>query len=142
MVTIYDVDTSKLIKRASEELKKIEQIKAPEWAKFVKTGASKERPPVEKDWWYMRTASILRKVYVLGPIGVNKLRKKYGGKKNRGHKPERTYKGSGSIIRKALQQLEKAELIKQVEKGVHKGKLISPKGKKFLDKLAGEVKNG
>jgi len=140
MVTIYDVDASKLIKKASEELKKIELIKPPEWAKFVKTGASKERPPVEKDWWYMRAASILRKVYVLGPIGVSKLRKKYGGKKNRGHKPERTYKGSGSIIRKALQQLEKAELIKQVEKGVHKGKVITSKGKKFLDKLAGEVK--
>jgi len=143
MVTIYDVDASKLIKKASEELKKIELIKAPEWAKYVKTGASKERPPVEKDWWYARSASILRKVYILGPIGVSKLRKKYGGKKNRGHKPERNYKGGGSIIRKALQQLEKDELIKQVEKGVHKGKIITPKGKKFLDKLSGEIqKNG
>lgn len=139
MVTIYDVNPNKLIERVSEELKKVEIIKEPEWVRFVKTGASKERAPVERDWWYTRAASILRKVYVLGPIGVNKLRIKYGGKKNRGHKPERFYKGSGSVIRKILQQLEKAELVKQVEKGIHKGKIITPKGKKFLDKIANEI---
>lgn len=139
MVTIYDVDASELIKKAADSLKKIDSIKAPEWAMFVKTGASKERPPVERDWWYARAASVLRKVYVLGPVGVSKLRKKYGGKKNRGHKPERFYKGSGNIIRKILQQLEKAELIKQTEKGLHKGRSVTPKGKKFLDKIATEI---
>ena len=77
MTTIYDVDPSKLIEKVSEELKKIDEIKAPEWAKYAKTGASKERPPIEEDWWYARTASILRKIYMLGPIGVSKLRKKY-----------------------------------------------------------------
>jgi small subunit ribosomal protein S19e len=139
MVTIYDVNPSELIKKTSDKLKAIDSIKAPEWAQFVKTGASKERPPVEKDWWQTRAASVLRKVYVLGPIGVNKLRKKYGGKKNRGHKPDRFYKGSGNILRKVLQQLEKAELIKYVEKGVHKGRSVTPKGKKLLDSIASEV---
>lgn len=139
MATIYDVDPSELIKRAASSLKNIEQIKEPVWAKFVKTGASKERPPIELDWWYARAASVLRKIYLLGPIGVNKLRKKYGGKKNRGHKPERSYPGSGNIIRKILQQLEKAELIKYAEKGVYKGRIITPKGKKFLDKIATEM---
>jgi len=139
MTTIYDVDPSELIKKAASSLKSTDEIKEPEWAKFVKTGASKERPPVENDWWFTRTASLLRKVYVLGPIGVNKLRKKYGGKKNRGHKPEKFYKGGGNIIRKILQQLEKAELIKHAEKGVHKGKIVTPKGKKFLDKMATEI---
>ena len=139
MATIYDVDPSELIKKAASSLKNIEQIKEPVWAKFVKTGASKERPPIELDWWYARTASVLRKVCILGPIGVNKLRKKYSGKKNRGHKPERSYPGSGNILRKILQQLEKAELIKYAEKGVHKGRIITPKGKKFLDKIATEM---
>ncbi|MAG45331.1 MAG: 30S ribosomal protein S19e [Nanoarchaeota archaeon] len=139
MVTIYDVNPSELIKKTSDRLKEIDSIKAPEWAQFVKTGVSKERPPIEKDWWYTRAASVLRKVYVLGPVGVSKLRKKYGGKKNRGHKPERFYKGSGNILRKVLQQLEKAELIKQTERGVHKGRGITPKGKKFLDGIAKEL---
>src|SRR3989344_3346181 len=139
MATIYDVDSSELINKAASSLKNNENIKEPSWAKFVKTSVARERPPVEKDWWYARTASILRKVYVLGPIGVNKLRVKYGGKKNRGHKPEHFYPGSGNIIRKALQQLEKAGLIIQVEKGVHKGKAITPKGRKFLDSVANEI---
>ncbi len=134
MATIYDKDTNELIAKASEELKKV--IKAPEWAQFVKTGVHKERPPVEKDWFYKRAAAILRSVYIKGPIGTNKLRIKYGGRKNRGYAPEKFYRGSGNIIRKALQQLEEAGLIKKAEKGVHKGRMITPKGKSFLDKLS------
>lgn len=137
MGKLYDVDASELIKKASLELKKSKEVKMPAWAQFVKTGVHKERPPLNSElWWYMRAASILRKVYMLGPIGVSKLRRKYGGKRNRGHKPEHTYKGSGKIIRTILQQLEKEGFVKQVEKGVHKGKTITPKGKSFLDKLA------
>ena len=139
-MNIYDVEISELIEKTSEELKKIEIIKAPDWAMFVKTGPSRERPPVELDWWYMRAASILRKVAVLGPIGVNKLRRKYGGMKNRGHSPDKYYKGSGKIIRIVLQQLEKAELIKATEKGVHKGKAITPKGVKFFNSIVKEIK--
>ena len=144
MATIYDVNPGKLIEKLAEELKKIESITAPEWAKFAKTGAGKERPPVEKDWWYTRAASVMRKVYISGPIGVSKLRKKYSAKKNRGHKPERVYVGSGNILRKILQQLEKAELLKYVEKGVHKGRKITSKGEKLLNQAAknvgGEIK--
>ncbi len=137
MATVFDVDPNQLIEKAAEELKKIPEIQPPEWAKFVKTGAHKERPPMQKDWWYIRTAAILRKLYIYNkPIGVSKLRKKYGGRKNRGHKPERFYPGSGNIIRKVLQQLEKAGFAQQVAKGTHKGRIITPKGKSFLDKLA------
>ncbi|RJQ16937.1 30S ribosomal protein S19e [Candidatus Woesearchaeota archaeon] len=129
--------SSELIQKAAIELKKT--IKKPEWASFVKTGTSRERPPVDEDWWYMRAASILRRIYIKGPIGVSKLKTLYGGKKNRGYKPEKFFTGSGKIIRVILQQLEKAELIKQGSKGVHKGRMVTPKGKKFLDAL---VKNG
>ena len=137
MATVYDIEASKLIKKAAEELKK--QIKKPEWALFVKTGVNKERQPVDKYWWYMRAASVLRKIYMNGPVGTGKLKTKYGGRKNRGYKPEKTYKASGKIIRTVLQQLEKLELIKKVEKGVHKGRDITPKGKKFLDQLSKNV---
>ena len=107
----------------------------PDWAKFSKTGTHKERPPMDPEWWYKRAAAILRTVYIKGPIGVSKLRIKYGGKKDRGHKPEEFRKGSGKIIRLILQQLEKEELIKFAEKGVHKGRVITAKGQSFLDKL-------
>jgi len=136
MANIYNVQPTELIKKAAEELKKIGDIKPAEWACFVKTGVSRERPPVEKDWWYVRAASILRNVYRFGPIGVSKLRTKYGGKKNRGVRPERFYKASGNIIRKIMQQLAKAELIKEHKEGVHKGKVITPKGTLLLSKAA------
>lgn len=139
-MSIYDVDTNELIEKAAESLKKIETIKLPKWAVFVKTSAGKERPPERKDWWYIRAASTLRKVMIKGPIGVSKLRSNYKTKGNMGHKPERVFKASGKITRAILQQLEKAELIKFTEKGVHKGRMITPKGKSLLDKASKEIK--
>ena len=139
MTTIYDVDSRELILKTAEELKKIPEIKPPEWAAFVKTGMHKERPPVNSDWWYVRAASVLRAIYRLGPVGVEKLRTKYGGKKNRGTKKEHFFKGSGNILRKSMQQLEKAGLIKFEDKGVHKGRIITPKGRSFLDKIATQI---
>ena len=120
MATIYETDTQELIKKAAKALK--DKIKAPEWSIFVKTGVSRERPPVDRDWWYIRAASVLRKIYC--------------GRKNRGYKPEKTYPSSGKIIRTILQQLEQIEFVKKAEKKVHKGRIITPKGKSFLDKLA------
>lgn len=144
MVTIFDVDPTQLIEKIAEELKKIEQIKAPGWAVFVKTGVHKQRPPMRDDWWHIRAAAILRSVYTFGPIGVSKLRSKYGGLKYRGIKPKHFAKGSGSIIRKILQQLEKADLIKPQtkvfkDKKINVGKIISGKGKKMLDQLAFQI---
>ena len=139
MPTIYNCDLSELVEKTSEELKKVETIKAPDWAIFVKTGVHKERPPVKNDWWYVRTASVLKQVYRYGPIGVSKLRTRYGGKKNRGYKPGHFYKGSGSIIRKILQQLEKEGYVKKDLKSAHKGRVITAKGKKFLDDVAGKI---
>lgn len=140
MATIHDVNLSRLIEKAGMSLKNIKEMEMPSFGAYVKTGSSRERHPDNPDWWYIRAASILTKVYREGPIGVSKLRTKYGGKKNRGYKPERFYKGSGSIIRKILQQLEKAGLVEKGQVGVHKGKLITKKGESFLDKIAKEVK--
>lgn len=119
----------------AKELQGIDAITAPEWAQFVKTGAHKERPPVDKDWWYTRSAAVLQSVARLGPIGVSKLRTKYGGRKNRGVRPDRHVRASGSIIRNVLQQLEAAKLIKQTQVGSHKGRVITADGKKLLDKV-------
>jgi small subunit ribosomal protein S19e len=140
MATIYAVDPQKLIVEAAKELKKLDELAPPEWAGFVKTGHFKQRPPMETDWWYMRAAAVLRTVYRLGPIGTNRLRAKYGGKKNRGVEPEAAAKGSGAIIRRVLQQLEKAGLIKQTEKKKgDKGRIITPKGKSFLDNISSRL---
>jgi len=135
---MYDIKPQILIEEVSKDLKKI--IQKPEWADYVKTGSHKQRPPVQDDWWYLRAASVLRSVEKLGPIGVSKLRTKYGGKKNRGVRPGKATKGSGSIIRHVLQQLEQAELVKQEAKGVHKGRILTPKGASLLHSAAKKVR--
>ncbi len=139
MTKILAVNAHTLIQQAAEELKKQKLVQPASWTAFVKTGHHRERLPENPDWWYIRAASILRTIARLGPIGTQKLRTKYGGRKQRGHKPERTYKGSGSIARKILQQLEKSGLIKQTQKGAHKGRILTPKGTSFLDKMAVQI---
>jgi len=139
MTTIYDVEANDLISKTAEQLKAQKLVNPPSWTIFVKTGVHKERPPVDKDWWYIRSAAVLRTVYRQGPVGVSKLRTKYGGKKNSGYKPEHHFKGSGSIARKILQQLEASGLIKKEQKGLHKGRVITAKGKSFLDKIATQM---
>lgn len=129
---MYEEDPKIVIENIAKELKTF--IKQPEWTPYVKTGTHKERPPEDKDWFYMRTASILRTVALKGPIGVSKLRTKYGGRKNRGYRPEHFFKGSGSIIRRALQELDKSGLTIKAEKGVHKGRIITPKAQSLLAK--------
>ncbi|MAG16383.1 30S ribosomal protein S19e [Candidatus Woesearchaeota archaeon] len=134
----FEVNPSELVEKVAGELKKESEIKTPDWAGFVKTGMHKERPP-SKEWWHMRAASMLRTVAKLGPIGVSKLKIKYGGKKNRGHKPSHFYKGSGSIARKTLQQLEKAGLVKQATKGTHKGRVITKKAAELMNYIAKDL---
>jgi small subunit ribosomal protein S19e len=136
---MYDVPTNELIDKIAEELKKIKEIRPPSWSVFVKTGMSKERPPAREDWWYVRAAAVLRTVRRLGPVGVEKLRTKYGGRKNRGHMTEHAFKGSGNILRKVLQQLDSAGLTKKVSDGLKKGRIITPKGISLMDKAAVQI---
>jgi small subunit ribosomal protein S19e len=140
MATIYDVPGDKYNEGLAGALKKIQEFKIPKWAGYVKTSPAKERPPQEDDWWYKRAASILRQLCIRGVIGVNRLRRRYGDRKNRGHKPEITMKGSGKIIRVILQQGEKAGLVKKSE-GKRKGRELTEKGLNFLNSVAEELKN-
>jgi len=136
MTTVYDVPPTKLIEKLAEKLKEM-NIEEPSWVMFVKTGTHKERQPDDDDWWYVRCASVLRKIYTNGPVGVEKLRSVYGGRKNRGHKPEKFVKGSGNVIRTALQALEKLELVERTRDG----RIITPKGQSLVDNTAKEVKD-
>jgi len=128
------VSKQELVKALAKELR--QGIRKPEWADFVKTGVSREKPPVDPDWWYVRAASVLLKVQGLGPVGVSKLRTKYGGRKNRGVAPEHFFKGSGKILRVILQQLEKDGMLKQDTRGNHKGRVVTPKAKSLILKLS------
>lgn len=116
------------------ELKNLPEIKAPQWSFFVKTGMSKQRVPENIDFWYIRTASILRQLYLNGVVGVERLRTRYGGRKNRGARPAKFKKSSGKMIRLMLQQSEKAGLVEKV-KDKQFGRRLTKKGRDFLDAI-------
>lgn len=136
MVSATDVPADKLIKKVAEKLSKEETMKSPKWADIVKTGPHTQRKPADKDWWFTRCASILRKADIEGKIGVGRLRTWYGGRKNRGSKPEHHVDSSGNIIRKAIQTLEKSGYLKKEKVG----RTITPKGKSLLSKTVLEIK--
>jgi len=123
----------------AEKLQEIEQLKAPEWSFFVKTGVSKQRVPEDADFWQKRAASILRQLYINGVVGVERLRTRYGSRKNRGVRPARFKKSSGKIIRLILQQLEQAELVEKV-KDTQFGRRLTKKGREYLDAIKTEEK--
>ena len=138
MTTVYDVPADRFIRTLAEELKGKPEIVPPDWAAFAKTGVHKEMPPEDPDWWFVRVASIMRRVYIDGPIGVERMRTFYGGKKDRGSKPNKFRKGSGSILRKSLQQLEAAGFIQHDKTG----RRVSPEGASFMDGVANKIVAG
>jgi small subunit ribosomal protein S19e len=135
MAKAYDVPADELISKLAEQLKKDKKIASPSWAAFVKTGPHTEKIPQNKDWWYTRCASLLRKVYIHGPIGVSDLKSRYGGRKQIGYNLAHHKNAGGAIIRKALQQLEGAGYV--VKK--NRGRLISEEGTKRIDRIATEL---
>ena len=136
MAKVYDVPADELITRLADQLKKEKRFEPPAWSAFVKTGSHAEKIPQNKDWWYTRCASILRKVYLHGPVGVADLRVAYGGLKQTGYNLAHHKDSGGSIVRKALQQLEESGYVVKVQK---EGRSVSNEGMKKLDRLATEI---
>ncbi|MBI2970883.1 MAG: 30S ribosomal protein S19e [Candidatus Aenigmarchaeota archaeon] len=136
MVSIYDKNPQLLVAKASDELKK--KMSAPSWSLYVKTGVSRDRVPENPDWWYVRAASIMRRIHLNGPVGVERLRTYYGGLHRRGHKPAHFARGGGKIVRVILQDLEKAGFVQKVDKP-KKGRILTADGKRFLNAVAKSV---
>jgi len=140
MTTFYDAPAQELIETLADRLAEESAIEEPDWLLYVKSGADRELPPQQEDFWVRRTASLLRKVAIDGPVGVGSLRTEYGnGKKGSNRyrvRPRSKSKGSGNIIRTALQQLESAGY---VETGEGEGRTVTPEGHSLLDETAAEV---
>ena len=138
MSSVYEIDLMEYNVKLAEALKEVPEFKAPEWAGFVKSASGKERPVDDPDFWHKRAASILRQLYKRKSVGVNRLRTRYGSKKNKGFAPERFKKAGGKIIRTILQQCDAAgftEVMKPV-KGVKErkpGRKLTEKGKEFME---------
>jgi small subunit ribosomal protein S19e len=131
-----DVPPAALLPRLAAELKSRSAVSPPPWASFVKTGVHKQRAPVDPEWWYLRSASVLRKVYLKRAIGVSRLASEYGGRRDRGSAPYHARTGSRSILREIVQQLEKAGLL-QPYKG--RGRRVTASGQKLLDTVSRDL---
>ena len=135
MAKVYDVPADIFITRLSEILKN-EDIPAPEWASFVKTGTHADKPPQNSDWWHVRCATIVRKIYFKGPVSVSELRSMYGGGRPVGYGAAHHKDASGAIIRNAIHGLEKLGYVTKIEK---KGRMLTKQGMQKLDRLATEI---
>merc|ERR1712187_180280 len=105
IVSVKDVQAAKFIEAFAQHLKRQGRFEIPKWADVVKTGKAKELPPNNPDWLYVRTASMVRKIYIRGGTGVGGFAKVYGKQQRRGVCTNTFSKGSEKICRYILQQL-------------------------------------
>jgi len=136
MTTAHEVPPNLLIAKLADHLKHVSQVSQPHWTAYAKTGSHVAKQPNEKDWWYTRCASLLRKIYVHGPLGVTQLESDYGGRKKTGYYVGHHRDAGGAAVRKAIQQLESAGL---VAKQGRKGRILTGKGVSLVDRQATEI---
>jgi small subunit ribosomal protein S19e len=140
MTTLYDAPAEEVIEALAETLTEESAIEEPDWLQFTKTGVDRELSPEQEDFWTRRAASVLRKVAVDGPVGVNSLQTEYGGAKQGSTRyrvrPRQKSDASGNIIRTVLQQLEEAGYVEIAE---GEGRQVTPEGHSLLDETAAEV---
>merc|ERR1712097_31958 len=124
-VTVKDVPADAFIKACADYLKRQPKFDVPKYHDIVKTAVHKELAPYDEDWFYIRAASIARKVYLRKGTGVGALKKWYGGSSG-------THVGTC----KAQHELEKLEMMEHLGDG---GRVISSKGRAEMDRIAGNI---
>lgn len=134
-----DVPPSLLLPRLAQELETRQVVKPPEWAAFARTGVHTQNAPYQRGWWSLRSASVLRKLYIRGARGVQRLSAEYGGSRDRGSAPYHARTGSRSIVREIFQQLEKGGLVRKQKNG---GRALTSDGHRLLDQISKELLKG
>lgn len=131
--SVQDVPAQDFVTAYAAHLKKQGKFQMPEWHDVVKTGKHKEQAPVNPDWVYVRAAGLLRRLCVRPGKGVLYFRHIYGGKINRGNKPEHHTLASGKVIRYVLQELERIGFVAITANG---GRALTPLGQKSITEVA------
>ena len=138
-ITVRDVAPAVFIEAYALHLKNSDRFEIPKWTDLVKTGVHKELGPTDDDWYFVRAASIARKVYLKPGVGVGALRKWYGGQYRRGARAKTFQRAAGGLIRSVLQQLEETKVVEKTASG---GRRITRVGQQDLDRIAGQVARG
>ncbi|GKY96155.1 hypothetical protein MPSEU_000575500 [Mayamaea pseudoterrestris] len=135
-VCVRDVSATDFIKAYAEHLKNSDKFDLPVWADTIKTSVAKELAPYGDDWYYIRAASIARKVYLRPGIGIGQLQKWYGGSYRNGTRSEHFRKASSGVIRSVLTQLTEMKVCETLSSG---GRRMTTVGQQDLDRIAGTV---
>uniref|UniRef100_A0A1I8GDP5 Small ribosomal subunit protein eS19 n=2 Tax=Macrostomum lignano TaxID=282301 RepID=A0A1I8GDP5_9PLAT len=135
-VGVKSVSQQKLVRALAAYLKKTGKLAVPEWADVVKLSAANELAPADSDWFFVRSASLLRHLYVRAPVGVGALTKVYGKVRRRGHRPNHSSRCYRGPLRKSLQGLESMGLVAKDEAG---GRQLTSQGRRDLDRIAYQV---
>ncbi|KII62427.1 40S ribosomal protein S19-1 [Thelohanellus kitauei] len=139
MPGVCDVDPSEFVFELSKSLQKKSGIELPEFTTFCKTSHGKEHAPYRKDWFFVRMASMARRLYTEQGMGVGHFTRIYGVGKRNGTRPKHHVDGSGSVSRKALQLLGKLNIV-EIDQ-VNGGRRLTAQGRKELDAVANVVLN-
>jgi small subunit ribosomal protein S19e len=138
MPTLHDAPPEELIDAVADEL--ADRVQPPDWTDYATAGVDRDLPPEDDDFWATRAASLLRRVAIDGPVGVERLSTAYGGTARGTNRyrvrPPHRVDGSKNVIRTILQQLEAADLVSTAS---GEGRVATPEGQRLLDETAGEV---
>ncbi|THG01804.1 hypothetical protein TEA_006150 [Camellia sinensis var. sinensis] len=146
--TVKDVSPHEFVKAYAAHLKRSGKVslslslcidfemELPHWTDIVKTAKFKELAPYDPDWYYIRAASMARKIYLRGGLGVGAFQRIYGGSQRNGSRPPHFCKSSGAIARHILQQLQNMNIVDFDSKG---GRKITSSGQRDLDQVAGRI---
>jgi|EP00769_Ergobibamus_cyprinoides_P002669 small subunit ribosomal protein S19e len=138
-VLLRDVKADEFVRAYAHSLKVAGKVTPPKWADLAKTGFAKEMSPLDADWYYIRVASIARRVAMRAHTGVGGLRSVYGQNSSHGRvTPKHHVKASGAVIRHAMQQLEAAGILQKSVTG--RGRMISAEGQRDMDRVAAAMK--
>ncbi|GIQ80557.1 ribosomal protein S19e [Kipferlia bialata] len=134
-VTLKNVNQDHFVKMFAAYLKRQNELAIPDWVDAVKTSATKQLSPQNDDWYYIRAASVLRRLYVRGCVGIGGFRTVYGGCNNTSVAPRHFKRASGNNIRTILQSFEKMGMVKCSPKG----RVLTPLGQKTVDRFCQQL---
>ena len=135
--TVKDVPAQQFVSELAAHFKKSQKLELPDWHDLIKTGTYKQLCPQDPDWYYIRAAAVVRKIYLRGGIGVGAFSKLYGGSVNNGAAPSHHGVAARGLHRHILQQLQNISLVNK--KKDKKGRYITKEGQRELDTIAAQI---
>ena len=141
MIDIFTVKPDVFNQALADHLKNTSKVVLPKNVDIIKTCHGKQRTPSDRDWYYKRAASIVRRMVLAmnsgSRVGVRKLSSRYGCAKNRGSRPSKHVDGSKGIIRRIIQDLEKADWVVKEDGNRRVSDLALGEIKQLVEKIKG-----